>query len=266
MSAETKIAWCNSTFNPWWGCVKIDPGCARCYAETFAQQRLGLNIWGPNTARRTFGPKHWAEPLAWDRKASATGQIHRVFCGSMCDWAEDHPTAEQQRTRLWELIRATPYLTWQLLTKRADRIEKCLPEDWPINKPWGDGYHNVWLGTSISEPKGLWRADELRKVPARVRFVSYEPALGDISELLNLEGLHQVIFGGESGPGYREPVGWQDWARRMRDCCRAADVAFFFKQSPAPRTEMGTTLDGETIREWPLITMASQGQSEFALT
>jgi protein gp37 len=121
----------------------------------------------------------------------------------MCDWAEDHPTAAAIRPRLWDLIRRTPFLTWQLLTKRADRIYQCLPRDWDA------GWPNVWLGVSVSEQKGLWRVDELRKVPAVVRFISYEPALEDITSWLHLGGIHWIIFGGESGPGHRAPAGWQ---------------------------------------------------------
>jgi protein gp37 len=267
MSTRTAIAWTDHTFNPWWGCVKIDPGCARCYAETFARQRLGLNIWGPNSTRRLFGDKHWAEPRKWnllscraiaakwgvycaaeDVGLRGPGQPHLVFCGSMCDWAEDHPTCEQTRPRLWQLIHDTPNLTWQLLTKRADRIAQCLPPD------WGDGWPNVWLGVSVSEPKGLWRIAELARVPARVRFMSYEPALADISPSLDVRALDWIIFGGESGPGYRTPEGWQDWARKLRDVCADAGVAYFFKQSPAARTEMGTTLDGQTIHQFPNMT------------
>jgi protein gp37 len=256
MSIKTAIAWTDHTFNPWWGCVKVDPGCAHCYAETFARARLGLDIWGPGSQRRTFGDKHWREPLLWNKKSQLAlgrmlagieqaGHAHRVFCGSMCDWAEDHPTAAAVRPQLWDLIRRTPFLDWQLLTKRAHRISACLPPD------WGAGWPNVWLGVSVSEPKGLWRVDELLQVPAEVRFLSYEPALGDISTAPVLDGLDWIIFGGESGPGYRAPIGWQDWARALRDRCRRANVAFFFKQSPAVRTEMGTQLDGETVREFP---------------
>ncbi|HTD88794.1 MAG: hypothetical protein DMF06_00930 [Verrucomicrobia bacterium] len=245
MGDKTAIAWTNHTFNPWWGCTKIDPGCAHCYAETFAHNRIGLDIWGPNKPRRELSDKHWSEPMRWNEAAKRDGKTHRVFCGSMCDWAEDHPKANSLRPRLWSLIWATPYLTWQLLTKRADRIANCLPMG------WNSGYRNVWLGVSISEAKGLWRRDELVQVPAVVRFISYEPALGDISATLDLHGIDWVIFGGESGPGHRAPDGWQDWARLMRDRCAASGVAFFFKQSPAPRTEMGTTLDGVTLREFP---------------
>lgn len=249
MGEKTLIAWTDRTFNIAWGCTKIDPGCANCYADTLSS-RYGHDVWGPKKPRRTFGEKHWAEPLEWERLAAAgkpgvlgPGKPHLVFSSSMCDVFEDHPTIAGEREKLWPLIRATPHLHWQLLTKRADRILECLPED------WGMGYPNVWLGVSISEPRGVWRADCLRRIPAKVLFVSYEPALDAIHQDLDLAGINWVIFGGESGPGYRKMD--VQWARDMRDACNRAGVAYFFKQSAAPRTEMGTTLDGETVRKFP---------------
>jgi protein gp37 len=237
MSAKTSIAWTDHSFNPWWGCTKVDPGCTNCYADSFST-RLGLDIWGPSKGRRTFGDKHWQEPIRWNRKAPS-----RVFCGSMCDWAEDHPTAEAQRPRLWQLIRDTPALTWQLLTKRADRIPECLPPD------WGPGYLNVWLGVSISESKGVWRANALRRIPARIRFVSYEPALGPLDDL-ELHGLHWIIYGGESGSKFRKED--KNWARSMRDRCWNSGIAFFHKQSAGLHPGTGELLDGELLQAFPV--------------
>lgn len=242
MAEKTAIAWTDHTFNLAWGCVKISPGCAHCYADDLAA-RYGHDVWGPGKARRTFGAKHWAEPLAWQRKAAAEGVRRRVFCSSMCDNFEDHPTIAAELAKLWPLIRATPDLDWQLLTKRADRIAACLPAD------WGEGYPNVWLGVSIENADYTWRADRLRAVPAAVRFVSYEPALGPLAQALDLSGLDWVIYGGESGPSHRPED--KQWARDMRDACRGAGVAFFHKQSAARFTEQGVRLDGELIREYP---------------
>lgn len=162
-----------------------------------------------------------------------SGQPRLVFSSSMCDIFEDHPTIEAERAKLWALIRATPNLHWQLLTKRADRIAENLPAD------WGTGYPNVWLGVSISEAKGIWRADYLRSIPA----------LGPIAEVLDLTGIEWLIFGGESGPGFR-PMDVQ-WARDIRVKCRESGTAFFFKQSAAYRTEMGIELDGQIVRAFP---------------
>ena len=262
MSTKTKISWTDHTFNVAWGCTKVSPGCAHCYADSFARGRLGQDIWGPSKPRRTFGPKHWAEPIAWDRLSRygmefpdlagkpnwlavrGCGWPHLVFCSSMCDVWEDHPTIDAQRERLWPLIEATPYLTWQLLTKRPERIRRTLPKNWDRIRD------RVWLGTSIENDDYTHRAADLQDLGAAVRFVSYEPALGPLDSL-DVAEVDWVIFGGESGAGHRAPAGWQDWARSMRDRCRAAGKAFFFKQSPAARTEMGTDLDGETIHQFP---------------
>lgn len=251
MADKTLIAWTNHTFNIAWGCVKVSPGCAKCYADTLAE-RYGQDVWGPSAPRRTFGPKHWAEPLKWNKAAQKEGRRHRVFCSSMCDNFEDHPTIEAELAKLWPLIRATPWLDWQLLTKRAERIKQSLPADWG---PFG--YANVWLGVSCEDQ--TWaerRVPYLARVPAVVRFVSYEPALGPIDWSADaggrplIEDLDWIIYGGESGPGFRGHD--LAWPRRTRDQCAAAGVAFFYKQSPAYRTERGIELDGQIVRDYPV--------------
>lgn len=241
MASKTIIAWTDHTFNIAWGCVKVSPGCKNCYADKLSS-RYGQSVWGPNNPRRTFGQKHWDEPLKWNLEAKRAGIRRRVFSSSMCDWCEDHPTIINEAKRLWPLIRATPWLDWQLLTKRADRIADSLPTDWL------DGYPNAWLGVSIENNDYTWRADHLRIIPATVRFISYEPALGPLDQL-DLTGIDWVIYGGESGPKFRPHD--SQWARDMRDRCQASGTAFFFKQSSAYRTEMGIELDGEIIRQYP---------------
>jgi protein gp37 len=237
VSARTGIQWTNHTFNPWWGCIKVSPGCENCYAETFAR-RVGQRVWGPakTTPRRVFGEKHWAEPLKWNREAEAAGERRRVFCASMADVFEDHPTAHAERLRLWELIRATPHLDWQLLTKRPENIAAYLPED------WGKGYRNVWLGTTAEDQARLEdRIGYLCRVLARVHFLSVEPMLGplDCTKVGGLgylragwspavAGIDWVIIGGESGPKAR-PFNIQ-WARSLVAQCRASNVAPFVKQ------------------------------------
>jgi protein gp37 len=211
MSANSKIEWCDATFNIAWGCIKVGPGCEHCYAETLAK-RYGHDVWGPakTTPRRTFGPRHWAEPLKWNRDAEKEGVRRRVFCSSMADVFEDHPTITEEREKLWPLIRATPWLDWLLLTKRPERIQQSLPADWPFN-----GYPNVWLGTSIENADYLHRLPHLLDVPAPVHFVSAEPLLGPLpigAKLRHYGGLGKldwVIVGGESGPRAREfHLGW----------------------------------------------------------
>ncbi len=244
MGAETAIAWTDSTFNPWWGCTKIDAACVHCYADTL-DRRYGGGHWGPHAQRRTFGEKHWNEPLKWEREAAKDGVRRRVFCGSMCDWADILAPAGAVE-QLWDLIRRTPHLDWLLLTKRADRIEQLLPKD------WGDGYQNVWQGVTVGDQAGRWRLDHLTRIRARVRFVSVEPLLEplDLSKWLAVrdtghgpapsweltrssdgEGtplLHWVIVGAESGPKARPMA--ENWVRGIRDQCVASGAGFFYKQ------------------------------------
>lgn len=266
VSARTGIEWCDHTFNIAWGCMKVSPGCAHCYADTLSH-RHGFDVWGPKetTARRTFGTKHWHDPVLWNRAAEKAGVRARVFCSSMCDVFEDHPVIDLERERLWPLIRATPWLDWLLLTKRPERIVALLPAD------WGEGYPNVWLGTSVeSQEYADPRIAPLVAVPAVVRFLSAEPLLGPLSldRVLPIDGcagaphpgcatcaypIHWVIVGGESGPGARPMQ--QEWARTLRDECAAAGVAFFLKQlggHPNKRGHELALLDGRRHAEWPL--------------
>lgn len=241
MAEETLIAWTDHTFNIAWGCTKISPGCAHCYADTLAS-RYGHDVWGAGRSRRTFGEKHWRQPADWNRLAIGDKRRHRVFTSSMCDVFEDHPTIAAEREKLWDVIRATRWLDWQVLTKRADRIRGCLPPD------WGQGWDNVWLGVSVEHIDYEWRADCLRDIPAAVRFVSYEPALGPLHDM-ELRGLDWVIFGGESGVGFRAADA--QWSRDMRDACAEAGVAYFHKQLSHRFTERGTMLDGVEVRQYP---------------
>lgn len=233
MGRETLIAWTDHTFNIAWGCTRVSEGCRNCYADTLSRRWGWKSLW--KGERRTFGERHWLEPLKWKPGA-------KVFCSSMCDVFEEHSVLEREREKLWHLIRATPHLKWLILTKRPERILSCLPRD------WGRGYENVWLGTTIEHISYGSRARALEKVPARVRFISYEPALGPLDSL-DLSGIDWVIYGGESGPGFRAHD--LNWARRMRVRCQKEGIAFFYKQSPGIRTEMGIFLDGQLVREFP---------------
>jgi protein gp37 len=156
----------------------------------------------------------------------------RVFVMSLGDFAEDHPDAEAIRPRAWEQIRRSHWLDFLILTKRPDRYPAILPPD------WGDGYHNVWLGTSIENDRFTGRADALRAVPAAVWFLSLEPLLGPLPSL-DLAGIDWIIVGGESGAGFRpmEPA----WALDVLARAAAAGVARFYKQGrrvlPASRRD-----------------------------
>lgn len=241
LGKRSKISWTHHTFNTIWGCTKVSKGCDNCYAFVWAR-RLGYKVWGRKAGRRTFGESHWNDPLLWNRQAQARSERHRVFCSSMADVFDEHPVTKAQLEKLWDLIRKTPFLDWLILTKRPERIAQSLPGDWK------DGYPNVWLGTSIESPKYLCRADELRRIPAVVRFLSLEPLLAPIPDL-NLEGIDWVVCGGESATAFRPME--LDWARQIRDACARAGVAFFFKQSAGRRPETGVELDGRIHHAYP---------------
>jgi protein gp37 len=248
MSEETIIAWTDHTFNAWMGCTKVSAGCANCYAATLTKNRMGLNLWGEHASRQVTKTP-WQNVRQWQSAAAsgAPGILgngkHLTFLGSLMDWAEDRADLVAPRRRMWQTVRDCPDIWFQMLTKRPENIRKFLPDD------WGNGYANVWLGTSVEDMRVAWRADRLRDIPAVVRFVSYEPALGSLNNL-NIAGIDWVIFGGESGAGYR-PCDLQ-WAREMKRKCEQSGAAFFFKQSAAIRTEMGIELDGEIYRKFPV--------------
>jgi protein gp37 len=251
MAQTTNISWTDSTFNPWWGCCKVSPGCDHCYAETqasyyYARQR----VWGnpKTTPRRLFGDAHWREPLAWDRAASKTGIRRRVFCASFADVFEHHPQLDPERSKLWALIEQTEHLDWLLLTKRPQNIGRMLPSEW-VQRP----RRNVWLGTSAETQ--VWadlRIPRLLEVPAVVHFVSAEPLLAelDLSAYLGADRVNWVIAGGESGRGWRALE--LDWVRGLRDDCLERQAAFHFKQiGGRTHSAGGCELDGREWKEFP---------------
>ena len=249
MSEKTIIAWTDHTFNPWMGCHKISPGCKNCYAETLTKNRMGLHLWGPaKTTRRQRTKAPWANVRKWNRRASLAigvlgeGMPSLCFTASLADVFESHPELIKPRADMWDLMRECENLHFQILTKRPENIEAMLPDD------WGNGWPNVWLGTSIENNDYVGRADILRAIPAAIRFISYEPALGPLPDM-NLAGIDWLIYGGESGPGYRDHD--LQWARDIRELCAESETAFFYKQASAYRTEMGITLDGEIVRRFP---------------
>lgn len=234
------------TFNIVWGCLKVSEECKNCYAEGIAAH-YGHNVWGPasNTSRRIFGENHWHEPLVWNRKAQKAGHRASVFCSSMADAFEDHPTVAQERLKLWPLIEQTPWLNWLLLTKR--------PENMLAMSPWGSGQwpDNVWAMTSVGvQHNAQKRLQALLAVKSVVRGVSVEPQLEHIDLTPWLPQLQWIICGGESGQHAR-PF-HLDWARSLRDQCQAARTAFFFKQVGGRYHDSGgRLLDGRTWDEMP---------------
>ena len=220
--------------------MKVSPACDHCYAESFAN-RLGhgedgtrFPIWGKGTARRFFSEKYWSAPWQWNAEASAVGERRRVFCGSMCDVMEEHPDVAVMRGLLYELIDATPWLDWLLLTKRPQNFRRFLPGEW-LRYP----RQNVWGMTTVESAEYLWRVAELVDTPFQIRAISYEPALGPVDFSPYLERIDWIIAGGESGPGAR-PL-HPTWVRTIRNQCKAFGVPFLFKQwgdwEPIARTD-----------------------------
>jgi protein gp37 len=241
---ETGISWTDHTFNPWWGCTKVSPGCDNCYAETL-DKRWGEPHWGKGVSRRAFGDKHWNEPLQWNQAACKAGVKRKVFCASMADVMDDEAPAGQ-RERLWGLIDDTSNLIWQLLTKRPTRYTQYLPVD-------GFKHNNVWLGTS-AENQHFYdvRWSVLRIVCDDFdldSFISYEPALGPLS-ILEFARKHEMdghavcpdwlICGAESGAN-RRPME-QKWAENIADECEITGTKFFMKQMGARTPEQGAQL------------------------
>ena len=225
---NSSIEWTHHTFNPWWGCVKVSAACDHCYAETWAN-RLGHDVWGPNSDRRFIGDDTWKQPIKWNKEAAALQVRQRVFCASMGDVFENRKDLISHRMRLLQLIEATPNLDWLILTKRIHLARKQLPKGYELPA-------NVWLGATVENQEV---ADKMIKYllefeSPSVRFLSCEPLLGpiDLRAFLNRpEGspsLDWVIAGGESGFGARpmDPA----WPLALQEQCAEAGVAFHFKQ------------------------------------
>jgi protein gp37 len=280
MSENSKIEWTHHTFNPWWGCAKVSPGCDHCYAEALGN-RFGTP-WGVDAERREFGEKHWDEPRKWNAKAAAAGERHRVFCASMAD-VFDKNAPSGARQRLLSLIADTPHLDWLLLTKRIGNASRMLQEacmhDGRLMDA-NDQYRalpNLWLGISVVNQEEADRdIPKLLRVPAAVRFLSMEPLLGPV-EFSNVSrradaisqlgkkallGIDWVIVGGESGRGAR-PM-HPDWARSLRDQCAAAGTPFFFKQwgEWAPADAISDDEDRKLEERWLSVSGRSLDPSE----
>lgn len=220
MAEESNIAWTDATMNFWIGCQVVSPACDFCYARDLAE-KYGWAKWGPGEPRHRTASSNWKKPLAWDRKAKQEGVRRKVFTNSLADFF-DNQVDPQWRTDAYDVIRATPNLDWLILTKRPQNMEKMLPED------WGNGYPNVWLGSTVENLKEAERRiPVLRATPARIHFLSCEPLLEDISGI-DFEGIDWVICGGESGQN-RRPFDIR-WAEALHAQCVADGTAFFFKQ------------------------------------
>jgi protein gp37 len=234
MAQVSSIEWTEATWNPVTGCSQVSPGCAHCYAKTFAERWRGI----PGHAyEQGFDLRLWHErleiPLRWRKPKT-------IFVNSMSDlFHEDIPLEFVEE--IFATMRAAHWHTFQILTKRHERLDELADNlDWPPN---------VWMGVSIENRRFIHRADVLRHVPAAVRFISAEPLLGPLQGL-DLHGIDWLIAGGESGPRHRRVN--PRWIRDLRDLSVQYDVAFFFKQWGGHRPKSnGRELDGRLWGEYP---------------
>ncbi len=265
MGETTQIQWCDHTFNPWIGCVKVSPECKHCYAEQSTPARRskarGLPLWGPGSARQYTSDAYWKQPFKWARRAKRDGVRRRVFCASLADVFERRTELDVKRAMLWALIELTPELDYLLVTKRPENVLGMVPERWLRN-----GFPpNVWIGTTAgTQETADERIPHLVRIPAAVRFVSVEPLLERV--VLDADWLYPrckacgrhsargkcceyepdctggtehsaqaqpglidwVIVGGESGPNARECR--IEWIESIVTRCAQARVACFVKQ------------------------------------
>jgi protein gp37 len=240
VSDRSPIEWTDATWNPIRGCVKVSPGCKRCYAETFAERFRGVpgHPFEQGFDLRLV-PEKLDEPLRWRAP-------RRVFVNSMSDLFQEGVPADYV-ARVGDVMARADWHTYQVLTKRHERMRDLLSGE----LAWMGRLANVWYGVSVENRRhGLPRLSALRETPAAVRFLSIEPLLEDLGPL-DLTGIDWVIVGGESGPGAR-PMR-EEWVLAIRDHCRRAGVAFFFKQwGGVQKHRTGRSLGGRTYDQLPL--------------
>lgn len=234
VAESTGIEWTDATWNPVTGCDKVSPGCKFCYAERFSERFRGVE---GHHFEQGFDLRLWPDrldqPQSWKKP-------RRVFVNSMSDLFHEDVPDEFIHEVFGTMVEADRHI-YQILTKRPERMR-----DLADDLPWPD---HVWAGVSVENNDYLSRVDVLREVPANIRFLSCEPLIGPLPDL-DLEGIHWVIVGGESGPNHR-PID-PEWVRSIRDQCRQEDVPFFFKQwgGQTPKAR-GRELDGRTWDEFP---------------
>jgi len=243
MGDKSAIEWTDATWNPVTGCTAITAGCDHCYAELLSHRlkKMGVEKYR-NGFEVTLHPDALSQPLRW--KSS-----RRVFVNSMSDLFHARVPRDYV-VQIWDVMRDCPQHTFQVLTKRPERMAR-FTADYPAPP-------NVWLGTSVEDARVMQRVDRLRECHADVRFLSCEPLIGSLKDL-DLTGIGWVIVGGESGPQYR-PID-PEWVREIRAECIRAGVPFFFKQWGGRTPKVGgRELDGRTWDAMPPIEDAiSQG-------
>jgi len=236
MATMSSIEWTESTWNPVTGCTKISEGCRNCYAATMAKRLHAMgNPRYQNGFNVTLHENLIELPLTWKKP-------RRIFVNSMSDlFHKDIPVDFIQK--VFATMERAHWHTFQVLTKRSDRLLELAP-----SLPWPK---NVWQGVSVEDSRVQYRIDHLRQVPAQVRFLSVEPLIGPLDEP-NLQDIHWVIVGGESGFGARPME--ESWVRSIRDRCNESGTAFFFKQwGGVQKHRTGRILDGRTWDEFPQV-------------
>lgn len=251
MAQLSSIEWTDTTWNPVAGCLVISPGCTNCYAMRMAARLDAMGVPKYEGLTRKSGERYvWTGkirldeasldiPLKWKKP-------RKIFVNSMSDLFHADVPAEFV-AKVWSVMQRTPHHTYQILTKRPERMREVLTT---LGLP---ALEHVWLGTSVEDSAVLSRLDDLRATPAMVRFVSFEPLIGSVANA-NLDGIHWAIVGGESGPRSRPME--ECWVDEIRFACLAAGTAFFFKQwGGKNKKAAGRTYRGQTWDELPLTTV-----------
>jgi protein gp37 len=244
--ADTSIEWTDATWNPVAGCTVLSPGCTNCYAMRMAARLDAMGLQKYRGLTRKSGSRAvWTGRVRLDRDALSVPtkwrKPRRIFVNSMSDLFHDAVPAEFV-AEVWSVMASTPWHTYQILTKRPDRMAQ-ITASLPV-------LDNVWLGTSVESADYLGRIDNLRTVRAAVRFISFEPLLGSVAEA-NLRGIHWAIVGGESGPRSRPML--EEWVDEIEAACRESKAAFFFKQWGGVRKKAtGRTYRDRTFDEMPI--------------
>jgi len=233
---KTNIEWTEATWNPTTGCTKVSEGCRNCYAEKMAKrlQAMGQKRY-KNGFKLTLHYDLLEQPLKWKKPK-------KIFVNSMSDLFHDD-VPEDFIAKVFSVMNLASQHIFQVLTKRPERALKLSGK---LN--WSP---NIWMGTSVENMKVINRVDVLKKIPAHIRFLSCEPLLGPL--ILDLQDIHWVIVGGESGPGAR-PIK-EEWVTSIRDQCLNNNVAFFFKQwGGVQKHKTGRLLEGEKWDQMPIVT------------
>lgn len=245
--AETSIEWTDATWNPVAGCTVITPGCTNCYAMRMAARLEAMGVPKYEGLTRKSGERYvWTGKVTLDRSALEAPRkwrkARKIFVNSMSDLFHEAVPADFV-AEVWSVMGETPRHTYQVLTKRPERMREVVTSlALPV-------LPNVWLGTSVEDGRVLGRLDDLRATPAAIRFVSFEPLIGSVADA-DLSHIDWVIVGGESGPRAR-PMN-ESWVGEILEACEATDTAFFFKQwGGRNKKATGRTFRGRNYDELP---------------